>query len=53
MAAAWMELVTSGEEVRHQLGESARQRVIEDFSLAKTVIAYEELYDSLLGADAV
>jgi glycosyltransferase involved in cell wall biosynthesis len=52
MAVAWMELVRSGEQVRHRLGESARRRVVENFSLEKMVTAYEDLYDSLLGADA-
>ncbi len=51
MAAAWMELVTSGEEVRHQLGESARRRVIENFCIEKTSAAYEVLYTELAASE--
>ena len=52
LADALMVLVRSGADYRHRLGESARRRVVENFSLAKMVTAYEDLYESLLGAGA-
>jgi len=47
MADAWMALVRSGAEYRHRLGESARRRVVENFSIENTVTAYEALYSEL------
>lgn len=47
MADAWMTLVRSGAEYRHRLGESARRRVVDNFSIEKTVITYEALYSEL------
>jgi glycosyltransferase involved in cell wall biosynthesis len=51
MADAWKDLVRSGVEVRHQLGESARLRVVEEFGISKTVTAYESLFAALYGKD--
>jgi glycosyltransferase involved in cell wall biosynthesis len=47
MADSWMELVRSGVEVRHRLGELARRRVVENFCIENTVAAYEALYTEL------
>jgi glycosyltransferase involved in cell wall biosynthesis len=47
MADAWMTLVRSGAEYRHRLGESARRRVVENFSIENTVTAYEAFYSEL------
>jgi glycosyltransferase involved in cell wall biosynthesis len=51
MADAWKDLVRSGVEVRHRLGESARLRVVEEFGISKTVTAYESLFAALYGKD--
>jgi glycosyltransferase involved in cell wall biosynthesis len=49
LAEAWRSLVRSGPEYRHRLGAAARQRIFENFSLSKTVAAYEGLYSDLTG----
>jgi glycosyltransferase involved in cell wall biosynthesis len=52
LAAAWQELVSAGPGARQALGEAARQRVAERFSLEKTIAAYQELYEQLLSGPA-
>ncbi|OQW92597.1 MAG: glycoside hydrolase [Thiotrichaceae bacterium IS1] len=47
LADAWRELIEMGTEGRHQLGEQARQRVIENFSLDAIVRQYERLYKQI------
>jgi glycosyltransferase involved in cell wall biosynthesis len=47
MADTWMTLIKLGSKAQHRLGELARQRVIEEFSITKTVDAYEVLYSEL------
>ena len=47
LAAAIVALVASGPERRRALGEAARRRVEERFSLASVVAQYEALYETL------
>lgn len=49
LAAAWGDLVAIGETGRKDLGEKARDRVIDVYSLASVVRQYEELYERLVG----
>lgn len=44
LAAAWQSLIAVGVEGRKRLGEKARKRVIEYFSLLEIVKQYEDLY---------
>jgi glycosyltransferase involved in cell wall biosynthesis len=53
LAEAWRSLVRSGPEYRHRLGAAARQRIVENFSLSKTVAAYENLYSELAGTGTI
>ncbi|WP_199248596.1 glycosyltransferase [[Phormidium] sp. ETS-05] len=48
LANAWKELIDIGKEERTVLGEAARARVIEYFSLDSVVAQYEALYESVL-----
>ena len=52
LAAAWQELISIGPGKRGKLGESARRRVAEHFSLAQTIAAYQDLYEGLLAGSA-
>jgi glycosyltransferase involved in cell wall biosynthesis len=45
LADAWLRMVSLPAAERAHLGERARQRIIEHFSLASIVQQYEELYD--------
>jgi glycosyltransferase involved in cell wall biosynthesis len=47
LASAIGELVAGGRERRHALGELARRRVVERFSLPTVVAQYESLYETL------
>src|SRR5438046_8609219 len=53
LAAAIVALVASGPERRRALGEAARRRVEERFSLASVVAQYEALYETLAQDGAV
>lgn len=53
LAAAWSELIELGAEGRQRLGESARARVVENFSLNVVVRQYEALYEKVLTLCAV
>jgi glycosyltransferase involved in cell wall biosynthesis len=44
LAAAWQSLIAVGVEGRKRLGEKARRRVAEYFSLLGVVKQYEDLY---------
>jgi glycosyltransferase involved in cell wall biosynthesis len=44
LAAAWRALIAVGAEGRKQLGDKARRRVAEHFSLLEIVNQYEDLY---------
>lgn len=52
LARAWAELVELGPEGRKDLGEAARARVMEYFSLASVVAQYEKLYESVIAERA-
>ncbi len=47
LASAWQDLLDAGPEARRRLGEAARRRIAEHFSLERTVAAYQELYTLL------
>ena len=44
LSAAWQEMLAMPVEHRRQLGEQARQRVIQEFGLGSMVTAFENLY---------
>ena len=48
LTKAWVTLIELGSEGREQLGRSARQRVIEHFSINIVVKQYEDLYRDIL-----
>jgi glycosyltransferase involved in cell wall biosynthesis len=48
LANAWKDLIQIGSEHRQTLGQAARTRIIEFFSLDSIVNCYEDLYDSVL-----
>jgi len=46
LAEAWSFLIEQGPEERNRLGNKARQRILENFTLDKIVQEYEMLYES-------
>ena len=48
LANAWSSLILLSREDRQVLGEAARSRIIESFSLDSVVSRYEQLYESVL-----
>ncbi|MBD1945815.1 glycosyltransferase [Coleofasciculus sp. FACHB-712] len=46
---AWQQLIELGSEGRAALGQAARTRVIENFSLDSVVAQYQALYESMVG----
>jgi len=48
LARAWGELLTAGNEERKALGQRARRRVIENFSISRVTHAYEAAYRSVV-----
>jgi len=51
LANAWLELITMGAERRKQLGEAARKRVMENFSIMAITPQYEQVYDEVLATN--
>jgi glycosyltransferase involved in cell wall biosynthesis len=51
LAGAWAELIEMGDEQRMILGQRARQRILEKFSLDDMVKCYEQLYFEVLGGE--
>ncbi len=49
LAAAWAKSIELGSEGRAALGDAARARIVEHFTLARIVDRYESLYKSVLG----
>jgi glycosyltransferase involved in cell wall biosynthesis len=49
MAVAWQELIALGRDALQQLGQRARQRILEHYSLPATIAGYESLYKDLAG----
>lgn len=47
LAKAWREIITMDASARKDLGKSARQRIVEKFSLDTIVEQYEHLYQSV------
>ncbi|MEC4817421.1 MAG: glycosyltransferase [Scytonema sp. PMC 1069.18] len=48
LASAWKELIVLGSDGRHTLGQAARNRILQSFSLEKVVAQYENLYETAL-----
>ena len=48
LATAWQELISLGQENRKTLGEAARNRIINYFSLDSVVAQYENLYQQAI-----
>ena len=48
LAEAWQEIIALGAEGRKTLGEAARSRIIDSFSLDSVVAQYESLYTSAI-----
>ena len=51
LAAAWKSLIMLSRDERQALGNLARQRVIENFSLGAVVKQYEDLYERLIAQE--
>ena len=47
LVEAWKRLLSGGEKVRRDLGAAARRRIETQFSLERTIFAYQDLYLSL------
>jgi len=48
LAAGWAKLVDLGQDNRIRLGAAARQRIVENYSLASVTGKYEEMYRTVL-----
>ena len=48
LAAAWLELLAMAPDERRSLGQKARRRICQNFSLGAVVHQYESLYDQLV-----
>jgi glycosyltransferase involved in cell wall biosynthesis len=48
LAQAWLSMIELSDEERSTLGQQARQRIIQNFSLQKMVETYEQLYEKTL-----
>ena len=48
LAAAWHDLIEQGEDIRLRLGEAARRRIKENFSLPIITSRYENLYRKMV-----
>ena len=51
LAAAWSELVSLGSERRAQLGETARNRIVNHYGLATIIARYESCWTGLIQGD--
>ena len=45
---SWKKLILMGEIKRQALGEMARKRIVDHFSLSQIVKSYEEIYQNLI-----
>jgi glycosyltransferase involved in cell wall biosynthesis len=50
LAGAWCELIRMGKDRRRSIGEAARRRIVEGFSIDVMVRRYEMIYEALAGA---
>lgn len=50
LAAGWAKLMDLGQEQRLRMGAAARQRIVENYSLASIARQYEAMYRAMLGA---
>lgn len=48
LVKAWIKLIKIGSEGRKQLGQKARERIVNNFSLLKIIHNYEEVYRKVL-----
>ncbi len=49
LSTAWRDMLEMGSEAREALGRRARERILENFSLAEVVRQYETLYAGVSG----
>jgi glycosyltransferase involved in cell wall biosynthesis len=49
LCAAWRELANLGAARRRELGQKARQRILENFSIKAIAVRYEALYEDFAG----
>ncbi len=52
LANALANLIEAGPDVRQRLGQAARQRIVEEFSLSAVSARYSALYAALLAGQA-
>jgi glycosyltransferase involved in cell wall biosynthesis len=48
LSCAWSEILRLNSDRRRQMGASARERILQHYSLDRTVSSYERLYDDVL-----
>ncbi len=47
LSEGWLRLLSMPVDARRQLGESARQRIIDNFALSRVVSMYQDLYEDM------
>jgi glycosyltransferase involved in cell wall biosynthesis len=50
LAGAWGDLLTAGDGVRKALGEQARHRIVDNFSISRVARSYEAAYRSVVAS---
>ena len=50
LAGAWSDLLTAGDDERKTLGERARCRILENFSISRVTHSYEAVYRSVVAS---
>jgi len=51
LVKAWIKLIKMGYAARNQLGQKARERIVNNFSLLKIINDYEKIYREVLNAN--
>lgn len=52
IAAALLQLIALGPEARGELGRRARERIVDNYSLSRAALSFEQLYEQLMGRGA-
>jgi glycosyltransferase involved in cell wall biosynthesis len=50
LASAWGDLLTAGDVALHALGQRARRRILDNFSIARVTHTYEATYQSVIAS---
>jgi glycosyltransferase involved in cell wall biosynthesis len=50
LARAWGDLLTAGDDVRKALGQRARRRIVDNFSISRVARSYEATYRSVVAS---